>query len=174
MIHHTNQMERPVPRAKREPAITLKSRLTVTEISQRTLVRKTLPRNGRERPAVQQFNADVRLVVVSPSGAPDHYSAHDYRGRLLVASSRQPLPDSCRVLLSEGADPNAWVVMRHAGSNTDALRTKVGIGAKLTVEDGPDGRPRFRPYRPYPLALSPHKRKTDLPLSRVASAGLAL
>ena len=136
----------------------------MTEISQRTLVRKTLPRNGRERPAVQQFNADVRLVVVSPSGAPDHYSAHDYRGRLLVASSRQPLPDSCRVLLSEGADPNAWVHMRHAGSNTDALRTKVGIGAKLTVEDGPDGRPRFRPYRPYPLALSPHKRKTDLPL----------
>jgi hypothetical protein len=48
----------------------------------------------------------------------------------------------------KGIDPAARVVMRHAGSATDALITTVGAKAALTVEEG-DGVPRFRPWKPF-------------------------
>jgi hypothetical protein len=70
--------------------------------------------------------------------------------RVLVAASRQPLLDGARALLELGYDLNATVVMRHAGSTIDSLRTKIGDAARLTVEECSDGRPRFRSFRPRP------------------------
>ncbi len=125
----------------------------MTRIGDAVLNRKrpfALPRNGRDRPAVQQFCEHIHLVVVSPNGIPDCFSA-TVNGRLIVLSSRVPLLDVCRVLLAGGVDSNAWVIMRHAGSSTDALRTKVGIAAKLTVAEGDRGLPRFRVWKPMPL-----------------------
>jgi hypothetical protein len=69
-------------------------------------------------------------------------------GRLVVAGSTRPLLDACRVLIFKGIDPAARVVMRHAGSATDALITTVGAAAALTVEEG-DGVARFRPWKPF-------------------------
>jgi hypothetical protein len=40
-------------------------------------------------------------------------------GRLICARSRQPFLDAARVLLAEGVDPAAVIVMRHAGSAID-------------------------------------------------------
>jgi len=42
--------------------------------------------------------------------------------RIILKSSRQPLLDAARVLLAEGADPEARIGMRHAGANHVALQ----------------------------------------------------
>ena len=66
--------------------------------------------------------------------------------RLIVASSTQPLLDSARVLLREGVDPETKLVMRHKGSDTDALSGRVGELAMLTVWETAEG-PRLGRWR---------------------------
>jgi hypothetical protein len=73
-----------------------------------------------------------RLVVISPTGAPDHYDAF-VDGELVVNSTRQPFVDAARALLERGAASNSWLILRHADSDIDSLRAKVGVAAKLTV-----------------------------------------
>jgi hypothetical protein len=153
------EMNRPAPSATSGTGQKFASRKT-TRIS---------PYNGR-LPAVQQWSDQVRLVTISPNGAPGHFDAV-VDGELIVTSSRQPFLDAARVLLARGVDSNSWLIQRHAGSDVDSLRGKVGIAAKLTVQDGPDGRPRFRSYRSYPWAVAPpvaRNEKSDHPA--VASA----
>ena len=70
-------------------------------------------------------------------------------GRLLVSGSVQPLLDAGRALLEEGRDPETPIVMRHSGSNADALRGTVGAAAGLTVSDSRQGKPVFKPWQPY-------------------------
>jgi hypothetical protein len=114
--------------------------------------RTLLPNNGRDPAAVQQFNDQVRLVIVTPNGAPGHYDAV-VDGELMVRASRVPFCDAARVLLERGVDGNSWLVMRHAGSETDSLRGKVGVAAKLTVAEGERDSPRFRLWK------APHSRE---------------
>jgi hypothetical protein len=95
----------------------------------------------------QQWSKQVRLVTVSPNGAPDHYDAF-VNGKLVVSSSRQPFLDAARALLERGADSNSWLILRHADSDTDSLRAKVGVAAQLTVRDRVDGVPTFRRLKP--------------------------
>src|SRR5262249_5605603 len=102
-----------------------------------------LPRNGRNVLARQQFNAQVRLCQVAPSGTPGAFKAI-INGELLVSSSRVPLLDAARALLASGADPNGWLIMRHAGSDTDCLRGKIGLLARLTVRQDNYGTPKLR------------------------------
>ncbi len=56
-------------------------------------------------------------------------------GDRLVCTSRQPLLDAARVLVAEGLDPDSVIVMRHAGSGTVALSSKLGVAARLTVRE---------------------------------------
>lgn len=76
------------------------------------------------------------LIIVSPHIRPDgvkHPSAFDanFNGKL-ICTSETPLLDSARELLKRGlAHPEDWIVMRHVGSDHDALRAKVGMAAKL-------------------------------------------
>jgi hypothetical protein len=102
------------------------------------------------QPAVQLYKSNVRLLEVAPT-SPGCFSA-SVNGETLIISSRQPLLDACRCLLDAGADPNSWIVMRHAGSEVESLRGKIGILAKLAVEDRPNGGkpPRFVRRRPMP------------------------
>jgi hypothetical protein len=98
----------------------------------------------------------VVVITVSPSTGADGrvYSSRGQLfdgavdGRLVVARSTQPLLDACRILIFKGIDPAARVVMRHAGSATDALITTVGATAARTVEEG-GGVPPFRPWKPF-------------------------
>jgi hypothetical protein len=66
-------------------------------------------------------------------------------GRVLVASTRQPLLDAARVLAAEGWDPATVIVLRHEGSATDSLRSTVGAAAKLAAVETAS-RPRFAPW----------------------------
>jgi hypothetical protein len=74
-----------------------------------------------------------------------------YGERRLVERSRTPFCDGARALLAAGlANPGDRLIMRHAGSDTDAMVSTVGAAARLTVAEGKDGKPRVIPWRPHP------------------------
>jgi hypothetical protein len=99
-------------------------------------------------------------IVVSPASTPGRFEAR-LDGELLCAA-RTPLLSAARVLLDRGASPTDTITMRHAGSHTVAMRSTVGVAAKLTVDEtSGNGTPRFRPYdapqmsnQPPPAAVS--------------------
>jgi hypothetical protein len=96
--------------------------------------------------------ATTITLVVSPSLKADGGKAYSTRGQLfdgaidgrsIVTRSTTPFCDAARVLLAEGIKPNTTLVMRHAGSAADALRSTVGVASKLTVWDDGLGKPIF-------------------------------
>jgi hypothetical protein len=109
--------------------------------------RSLLPSNGRNGRPIQQWSNEVRLCIISPNGAPGRFDA-TVHGELLVRSSRTPFCDAARVLLGRGVDSNSWLIMRHAGSDVNSLRGKVGVAARLTVAEGERDAPRFRCWKP--------------------------
>jgi hypothetical protein len=85
------------------------------------------------------------VIVVSPlSGG--RFEARV--GDLVICVSRQPLLDGARVLLAD-YPPETALIMRHAGSNTDALRSTIGAASRLTVEEGDRTGPKLRRWKPY-------------------------
>jgi hypothetical protein len=68
----------------------------------------------------------------------------------LICISRQPLLDGARVLDTEGIHPATPIATRHEGTGYDALRSTVGVAAKLTVEENERVGPRFGRWRPFP------------------------
>jgi hypothetical protein len=67
-----------------------------------------------------------------------------YEGKLIVAASREPLLDACRVLLARGLSGpvEMWDRLR----SFPRLQITIEIGADLTVEESGAG-PRFRKWR---------------------------
>jgi len=53
----------------------------------------------------------------------------------VLCVSRTPFFDAARELVANGYDPNLTLIMRHAGSDTDSLRAKLGTAASLTLEE---------------------------------------
>jgi hypothetical protein len=110
------------------------------------------------------------LVTIAPvEKAPGRFSAQ--RGdRLLVKSSRQPFLDAARRLLLDGCDPGAIIIMRHAGSDIDALRSTAGAAAKLTVEEGDRTAPSIRSWKAFPCtAVAPPIEPDKEDVSRPAA-----
>lgn len=72
--------------------------------------------------------------------------------RVLLQGSRTPFCNAARVLLRDAlAQPEDTLVMRHAGSDHDALRASVSVAAGLAIdEEGGGGPPRFRKWKPHP------------------------
>lgn len=70
-------------------------------------------------------------------------------GEQIVASSHQPMFDAARELLRRGAMPQDRIVMRHAGSSVDSLKSMVGDAARLAVEET-GGAPQYRVWRAFP------------------------
>ncbi len=91
----------------------------------------------------------------------------------MVERSTTPFCDAARVLLAEGVDPVTRVVMRHAGSLADALRSTVGTAAGLTVADDTGGKPVFRTWKPYDagsaVAVASPMRQNESPAVHRAS-----
>ena len=78
-----------------------------------------------------------------------------YGEHRIVAASRTPFCDGARALLADGtAQPSDVLIMRHAGSQHDALKAAVGIAAMLTVDESET--PRLHkwvdPRKRYPAA----------------------
>lgn len=102
----------------------------------------------------------AQTIIVSPHIRPDgtkHPNAFDARlDGELICTSETPLFSACRVLLKAGkAQPDDRIVMRHAGSDHDALRARVGTAAGLTIEETGFG-PKRRKYKPRPaLEVAP-------------------
>jgi hypothetical protein len=107
-----------------------------------------------------QSNANQIVLIVKPSIDADHHRACSGRGllfdahvegedHLLAQRTHQPLLDASRILIANGIDSSTHIIMRHAGSSTDALITTVGAAAKLRVKED-DGLPRFRTWVPFP------------------------
>jgi hypothetical protein len=102
--------------------------------------------------------ATTIVLIVSPSLNGDGRKAYSTRGQLfdgkvdgrfVVERSTTPFCDAARMLLAESVRPEAKLVMRRAGSATDALRSTVGAAAGLTVADDNGGKPVFRKWSPY-------------------------
>lgn len=92
-----------------------------------------LARKRRLSPPIeQQWSSEVRLVTIAPAGNPGHFSA-EVAGEKVVTSSCTPFCDAARVLLNRGADSNSWLILRYAGFDTNCLRSKIGIAARLSV-----------------------------------------
>jgi len=140
-------------------------RCTMQKISSLTSLGKShsslRPSNRRDHPPVQQFSDQVRLCVIAPSDAADRFDAM-VDGEIVVRSSRTPFCDTARVLLDRGVDSNSWLILRHAGSQTNSLRAKVGVAAKLTVKEPDRGRIHFARYVPFsPSPVKPPARNPD-------------
>jgi hypothetical protein len=94
----------------------------------------------------------TKVIIASPAGS-GRFDAY-IDGRYVVTSA-SPFIDACRVLVAQGADPDMVVVMRHAGSDVDALRGRLGDVAGVRVHSAPDGRPKLATK---PIAAAPYRR----------------
>jgi hypothetical protein len=88
------------------------------------------------------------LVEVAAVGA-GRYRA-SLNGAVLVRASRQPFLDAARVLIAANYDPGTVMVMRHAGSDIDALRAPIGTAATLAVRED-EKRGPVRPLQGIPF-----------------------
>jgi hypothetical protein len=115
--------------------------------------------------------ATTIVLVVSPSINADGGKAYSTRGQLfdgsvdgrrIVKRSTVPFCDAARALLSDGIKPETTLVMRHASSPSDALRSSVGVASKLAVWDDGLGKPIFGRWKPREaLAGTSPMRETD-------------
>lgn len=111
-------------------------------------------------PSGSEIMAELALIIsahVRRDGT-KHPNAFDARlgsSDTVVCVSETPLFDAARALLAQGkANPDDMLVMRHAGSTVDALRSKVGVAAGLRIEETGWG-PKLRKYRPRPAMYVP-------------------
>jgi hypothetical protein len=90
-----------------------------------------------------RYLAPLKIVVTpAPRGAGRFEARLDGDDRVLCVS-RTPFFDAARKLLAQGYDPND---LRHAGSDTDSLRAKLGTAASLTVKETGYG-PELEPWK---------------------------
>jgi len=67
----------------------------------------------------------------------------------ITATGHAPLLTLCRRLVEAGHDPST-PLEAYRGTTLCLRARSIGAGARLTVRDGPDGKPRFATYRPAP------------------------
>jgi len=94
----------------------------------------------------------TRITIVV---TPDSKSRGIYIARLggsseTLCTSDQPFLDGARVLLERGFPPDAILTMRHEGNDTIALRGRLDIAARLTIEERSNGSrpPTFVKWKP--------------------------
>ena len=88
-----------------------------------------------------------KIIVTSAPHHPWCYEARlDGHDRVLCVS-RKPFFDAARKLIAQGYDPDSTLSLRHAGSDTDSLRGRLGTAASLTVEETGYG-PQLRRWKP--------------------------
>ena len=105
-----------------------------------------------------------RDIVVTPVAERPGVFEACWNGRHLV-ESHQPFLDSARRLLEIGADPDEELRMYHHGSPDLALKGRIGLVARLTVEEGVKDGPYFRRWKAFhsPDGSPKIGGKSDLP-----------
>lgn len=73
------------------------------------------------------------VITVSPIGRGSYSASVD--GRVIVPSSRTPFFAAARALVDHGTPPDTMLIMRHAGSETDSLKSMARVAARLTVDE---------------------------------------
>ncbi len=81
---------------------------------------------------------------------------------VLTVHSRTPFTDMARLLVAAGHDPGVVLEMRREGSDTIALRGRIGKAAGLTVQET-DGAPRFVRWWPRPCVEGAPQAAADEP-----------
>jgi hypothetical protein len=109
---------------------------------------------------------DIILIISERETRNGIFDVHIEQRYLL--SSPSPFIDACRHLLARGYNPAGTVVMRHEGSDVDALHGILGRVAGVEIAGNGVG---FRPFRgraemaTAPLMRSPGQVATTLPAS---------
>jgi hypothetical protein len=87
----------------------------------------------------------IHTLLITPA-RPGRFDARlDGSDQFLVEGSRTPFCDAARALLAASlAHADDILVMRHAGSAHDALRARIDVAAKLTVDE--TSTPRFHKW----------------------------
>jgi hypothetical protein len=104
----------------------------------------------------RKSNSAVQTIILSPAPS----SIGRYEARLdgddrVLCVSRTPFFDAARALAARGYDASVALALRHAGSDANCLRAKLGTAALLTVEKTAYG-PKLRRWKPIPaLAVTP-------------------
>jgi hypothetical protein len=100
-----------------------------------------------QRLRVRALSTHIRRSKRNGDLLPSKFTAfHDERQ--IVTASRTPFCDGARALLADGtAQSSDMLIMRHAGSQVDALKAPAGVAARLTVSES-NGPPEFRPLKP--------------------------
>ena len=106
---------------------------------------KTSTTQSHSRTHAARRAARTHVIAVSPHvGADGTRYPNAFEARLagaVLCISETPLLDGARALLARGiAQPDDTIVMRHAGSDVDALRARVGVAADLAISDPAGGR----------------------------------
>lgn len=98
--------------------------------------------------------ASALTIIITPAGT-GRYEARLAGDDRVLCVSRTPFFDGARILVAEGFGPNVTLVMRHAGSVTECLRSPLGEAAASTVEETKYG-PQLRVWKAMPtLADAP-------------------
>jgi hypothetical protein len=88
-------------------------------------------------------NTKLQLVRADLVGADTAVAAG------ITATGHAPLLTLCRRLVEAGHDPST-PLEAYRGTTLCLRARSIGAGARLTVREGPDGKPRFATYRPAP------------------------
>ena len=88
-------------------------------------------------------------IAVKPHTKPGKVTATSSDGHSFTANT--PLLEAARYWLGQGANPTATITTAwSSGPGHWSLRSTIGHAAKLTVEEGQRGTPRFRKWQPFP------------------------
>ncbi len=120
----------------------------------------------------RDLSSIASIIVVAapaPRGAGRFEARLDGHVRVLCVS-RTPFLTAARKLVGQGYDPGITLILRHAGSDTDSLRAKLGTAASLTVKKTRYG-PQLQPWKPFKTLPV---RARNAPGDRAATAPLAL
>jgi hypothetical protein len=99
--------------------------------------------------------ASLAIVIMETKQRNGRFEARLDGDDHVLCVSRTPFFDAARELVANGYDPNLTLIMRHAGSEADSLRAKLGTAASLTVEETDYGS-KLRRWKPFStLAVAP-------------------
>jgi hypothetical protein len=106
-------------------------------------------------------------LIVSPyqdkhgRANPNKFQASLEGETAVLCVSSQPFLDGARILLDRGLDPDAILVMQHAGSDDVALHGSLGKTAMLTVDE--HNGTVFARWKPFSLSAGPPRIANNAP-----------